>query len=349
MNGAIRGLPDLRMFGISHAGSGRLEKKSRRRVLHDWRPSAEQMALWPAVSGNAINGLGETTVRRPSPIYWQTPGSTPHSHLQLWFYARPMSDEMIEARRERQRALEAPLVPLAAEPAQAPPERWAEDVKRAALACGADVVGIARIRPEWIFEGRELQSAWAVMLGVGQRYDAIRTAPDVAAGAEVIRQYARGSWAAKRLANWIRQQGHDATPHSGPMSGPMAMIPAAIEAGLGELGKHGSLIHRQLGSNFRLAMVVTDLPLVADERDAFGGDEFCQHCRLCVDECPPQAIQHEKQWVRGEERWYVDFDRCLPFFNEHHGCAICVAVCPWSRPGVPANLLVKLAVKRQRG
>ena len=23
-------------------------------------------------------------------------------------------------------------------------------------------------------------------------------------------------------------------------------------------------------------------------------------------------------WV---EKWYVDFDKCLPFFNEHHGCA----------------------------
>ena len=24
----------------------------------------------------------------------------------------------------------------------------------------------------------------------------------------------------------------------------------------------------------------------------------------------------------------------FPFFNQTHGCAICIAVCPWSRPGI---------------
>lgn len=39
------------------------------------------------------------------------------------------------------------------------------------------------------------------------------------------------------------------------------MIPHAHAAGLGELGKHGSLISPELGPNFRLGMVTTDLPL----------------------------------------------------------------------------------------
>ena len=37
--------------------------------------------------------------------------------------------------------------------------------------------------------------------------------------------------------------------------------------------------------------------------------------------------------VRGEVKWYVDFDRCIGYFNETFGCAICLAVCPWSTPG----------------
>ena len=56
----------------------------------------------------------------------------------------------------------------------------------------------------------------------------------------------------------------------------------------------------------------------------------------------PQAISAETQLVRGEQRWYVDFDRCLPFFNEHEGCAICLSVFPWIYPGVAPNLLQKL-------
>jgi len=72
------------------------------------------------------------------------------------------------------------------------------------------------------------------------------------------------------------------------------------------------------------------------------------NCRICEDACPPEAISSEKQLVRGEIKWYVDFDRCLPFFNQTHGCAICVAVCPWSRPDVGLNLAEKLARRAGR-
>jgi epoxyqueuosine reductase len=63
---------------------------------------------------------------------------------------------------------------------------------------------------------------------------------------------------------------------------------------------------------------------------------------------PPDAIFQEKTLVRGERRWYVDFDRRLPYFNEAESCAICLAVCPFSRPGVGTNLVAKLA-RRVRG
>jgi epoxyqueuosine reductase QueG len=132
------------------------------------------------------------------------------------------------------------------------------------------------------------------------------------------------------------------------MAGSFVLIPPAIEAGLGELGKHGSMIHRKFGSNFRLACVLTDAPLVADSREAFGADDFCLNCRVCSDACPPDAILPEKTLVRGEQRWYVDFDKCLPYFNEAMSCAICLAVCPFSRPGVGANLVAKLAARRAR-
>jgi epoxyqueuosine reductase QueG len=132
------------------------------------------------------------------------------------------------------------------------------------------------------------------------------------------------------------------------MAYPMLLLPAAIAAGLGELGKHGSLINPTLGSNLRLACVLTDIPLVPDVPIDFGADDFCTRCRVCMDGCPPQAISPEKQVVRGEQRWYVDFDRCLPFFNEHQGCGICLALCPWNRPGVAPNLLQKLATRRHR-
>jgi epoxyqueuosine reductase QueG len=199
------------------------------------------------------------------------------------------------------------------------------------------------MRPEWVFAGHQVAQRWIVMVGVAHDYPSMSTAPEDIAAAEVIHQYARGNRIAKAVASRLRAEGHDAVPHGGPMAGSVVLVPAAIACGFGELGKHGSIIHRTLGSSFRLACVLTDVPLVADMPDTFGADAFCTHCRVCVDACPPDAIFSTKQLVRGQVKWYVDFDKCLPYFNETLGCGICVVACPWSRPGVAPNLLAKMA------
>jgi epoxyqueuosine reductase len=176
----------------------------------------------------------------------------------------------------------------------------------------------------------------------------MKSAPSTRAIVEVTRQYARGTRAAKGLANWFRSQGHDAFPYGGPMAGSFVLIPPAIQAGLGELGKHGSMIHREFGANFRLACVLTNAPLIADEAATFGAESFCLHCQICADACPPNAISPRQVLIRGERRWYVDFDKCLPYFNEAKSCAICVAVCPFSRPNLGTKLVEKLRVRRAR-
>jgi len=79
-----------------------------------------------------------------------------------------------------------------------------------------------------------------------------------------------------------------------------------------------------------------------------GVDDLCQVCRRCVDDCPPRAIFEEKQLVRGERKWYVDFDRCVPYFTKTYGCSICIEVCPWSEPGRGPALSRRLLARRQR-
>ena len=88
--------------------------------------------------------------------------------------------------------------------------------------------------------------------------------------------------------------------------------------------------------------------MLPDVRDDFDADGFCANCQVCSEACPPNAIAAEKVWVRGEKKWYVDFDKCLPYFNEASSCGICLAVCPFSRPGVGKNLVAKLAARRHR-
>jgi epoxyqueuosine reductase QueG len=205
------------------------------------------------------------------------------------------------------------------------------------------------MRADYVFQGHEVpKQRWMIVLAVAQSYEIMKAAPSTASLVEITRQYARGTRVAKGLANWLRREGQDAFPYGGPMAGSFLLIPAAIEAGLGELGKHGSMIHRKFGANFRLACVLTDVDLEPDIPDDFGADDFCLNCRICADACPPDAIKHEKTMVRGERRWYVDFDKCLPYFNEAMSCAICLAACPFSRPAVGVNLVEKLARRRER-
>ena len=193
-----------------------------RRRLPIWQPSDEQMQLWPEVSGNAINGVGEISSRRPSPIYWHPPDSTPHGKLQLWFYARTSNrgEELAEARRERQRAIDEPLVPIAGAPRERTSAEWSEAVKRAAREAGVDDVGITAMMPEYVFEGHAVPTQrWMIVIAVAHDHDAMMTAPSDRSLVEVTRQYARGTRTAKAIANWLRCEGYDALPYGGPMAG----------------------------------------------------------------------------------------------------------------------------------
>jgi epoxyqueuosine reductase len=166
-----------------------------RRRLPIWQPSEDQMRHWPPVSGNAINGLGEASQRLPSPIYWHPPNSIPHGPLQLWFYQRTGKVEaLVDARRDRQRAIDEPLVPIASQAAERSPEQWTAESKRAALECGADDIGITHMLPDYVFEGHAVPpQRWMIVIAVKQSYEAMTTAPSEESLVEVTRQYARGT------------------------------------------------------------------------------------------------------------------------------------------------------------
>ena len=312
-------------------------------------PKAEQMALMPEISGNAINGVGEVNRRRASPVYWHDPDTLPHGQLQNWFYTQHADNEhLIKAREDRAEILAIEVPPASGEPLEQSAEDWTEQLGSHVATLDMELFGIARFRPEWAFEGVEIPQKWIIMIGVAHDYDLISEAPALRAGAEVVRQYGRGTRAAKDIAAWIRSRGWDAVPHGGPLAGPVLLIPPAIECGFGELGKHGSIINREFGSSFRLASVLTDVPLIPTARETYGVDDFCSRCKVCANACPPDAIMPEKTLVRGEIKWYVDFDKCIPFFNENMGCAICIAVCPWSIPGKGPRIIEQLARRAQK-
>ena len=118
-------------------------------------------------------------------------------------------------------------------------------------------------------------------------------------------------------------------------TGPVLERDFATDAGLGWSGKSTVQIHRQLGTWFFLAELLTTLDLPADQ--PFG--DHCGKCTACIDACPTDAITQPHR---------VDARRCISYltienkgpipeeFREAigdrlYGCDECLEVCPWNR------------------
>jgi Pyruvate/2-oxoacid:ferredoxin oxidoreductase delta subunit len=320
------------------------------RKIPYWHPQVEHFDLLPKLSGNEFNGVGEPVSRRPRQIFWlkRTAGH-PFGRLQDAVVDRYNGvPALYEVFANADRGPRPRSVPETIRHVQLA-EEWARRVKEFALANEADLVGIARSDSAWFYEGYEADLPFVIVFALAMDYEMLTQQPSTfenpIAQVEVANQYNRGARVVARTADWLLERGYRARMHAGPWVHGLALVPAAIAAGMGELGKHGSLINRALGSSFRLAAVETDMPLAVDTPDRFGADEFCARCQVCTDACPPGAIHNDKGMVRGVQKWWVDFDKCIPYFNETFGCAICLAVCPWSKPGRAPSLAEKWSIR----
>ena len=308
-------------------------------------PKAEMTALRPAITGDEINGVGDSAPCRPQVVFWAPdPRDIPFGDVQRWFYTNePPGTDLAVERAKRKVVLDAPLPEVAPTQVEKAPEDWTAALQDFVTQGDCERIGVTPLKREWLFEGQTSEFRNVIVLGVKHDYERLKSAPDLDAGVDVMRQYTRAATVAKKVAGWLRKQGWDADAVTGPMATKLVLIPPAIEAGFGELGKHGSLINPEFGAGFRLGAVLTNAPFAPTAKRTFGVDDFCTHCRVCEEACPPEAIAPAKKMVRGVEKWSVNFDRCIPFFAETSGCAICIAVCPWTRPGVGLNIAAKLA------
>lgn len=331
-------------------------------LIHHW--------LKPKISGNVINGLGETEERLPTPVYHRNDKKHPWFALQILFYIRQAWDFIVMSQLRRSGLFIKKQPAYGEEVSELKvtntPEGWTGLVKSEALKHRfCEAVTITELTPDlyfdWDYEqGQEIPRS-IIVLAKRMDYDKFsqnaieqdwRKLPfwkrrSVESMREIIRCYADVLEAAIDLATWIRDKGYPAECVGGPPGSKINMLKTALKSGLGELGKHGSMIHDELGSSFRLACVLTDMPLVHESPREFGADDFCTSCQLCTRYCPPRAISDKKQMVRGVMKWYVDFDKCVTYMNDVQGCGICLTVCPWSRPGVAPTLAQKMLKKRQ--
>jgi epoxyqueuosine reductase QueG len=152
------------------------------------------------------------------------------------------------------------------------------------------------------------------------------------------------------VAEFIRSLGYPATAHH-PRSfvgQPPTILhtAAALEAGLGEQGKHGLLINEKFGPRVRVATVTTDLELPQDKKKSIGVDKFCENCQLCLDACEGDAIPNEKRKVRGCVKYTIDPYKCLPHFAEYDGCNLCVSKCAFNKHPDELKEFIKILGKK---
>lgn len=95
-------------------------------------------------------------------------------------------------------------------------------------------------------------------------------------------------------------------------------------AGIGWQGRNNLLVNRELGSQFRLVTVLTDIPLKYDKPK----DLACAGCINCVKVCPVKAIKENKE----EFDYLACFEKLKEFqrqkLTNQYICGICIKACP---------------------
>lgn len=203
------------------------------------------------------------------------------------------------------------------------------DIKRRCLDAGGSDVGITALRPEFIEMGVDVPHKNVIAVIIYEDYAKSLDGP-LEVEVEAMEVYARCADVSVEIARYIREElGYPAWAHHNG-SFQIQAIPVFHEVGFGELGRNGSLIHPELGCNFRPGFITTDLPLAYDRPREFGVQDYCMNCNLCRANCPGDAIPDGFIVTNGVKRWLTDIEKCYPIsrFREAY-CHICIDVCPY--------------------
>ena len=215
--------------------------------------------------------------------------------------------------------------PVAPERAITDPAQVTEFLRGWALKLGAVDCRVTRLQPYHYYShkgrgsryGQPLAAdhAFGLALTVEMDHRNLSTAPEGPALMESAQQYMAAGQVAVQLAQFIRKLGWPATAH---IDGNYEVICPLVarDAGLGEIGRMGLLMTPRLGPRVRLAVVTTDLPLVASPR-RFDPTvlHFCSICRKCAEICPTGAIPAgDRTEVHGVQRWLLDDQACFTYW-----------------------------------
>jgi ferredoxin len=299
---------------------------------------------------NAHPGKKETDVYIQSLPELLSPGGTYYDEvmapLGIAFDSVTVSTSSAEALQKAKRVIKLE------------PEIITDIIKKAGKHCGAAEVGITRLRDYHLYshKGRhagdwgksiQLDHTYAIVFLVPMETTMIKFAPTLPQILESTGKYVETAKIAHIIANYIKLLGYDAKAHyDGQYE--VACVPLARDAGLGEVGRLGILMHSRYGPCLRLSAVTTTLELIETDGDYRFMESFCNFCRKCADNCPSRSIiSGEKPVSRGFRHWSIDMEGCYTFWKKSGtDCGVCISSCPFTKPDTTIHKLARFYVSR---
>ena len=236
------------------------------------------------------------------------------------------------------------------------PQNASDIVEKAGIQLGAAMVGMTTINPKWLNPGIKIDAA-AEQIGsdgknvlipermkyvicvVGVNPPGLVDCNLTELGAAGDRAgYEMAFMAYTRMMRFIKGLGYEAFD----LQIMAPIIPYAISAGLGELGRTNRMINPIFGGNVRMGAVLTDLPLAVDKPIDFGLQKFCEKCKKCAESCPANALSHadkpywepvDHRQIPGKKTYFENNIACISWqAHKDVYCSTCMSVCPWSKP-----------------
>ena len=271
------------------------------------------------------------------------------------------------------------------------PKEASQVVRKAAHLFGADQVGFAELDRRWVYSHyfdsetkkeypikfsdepgyeqydqpicledgtrvipKEMNNVVVLLHEWGKDVDGTDHAPSLLTEGLSTLAYARMAPTLWMLAEFIRGLGYNAIPAANDTA---ISIPLAVDAGLGQLGRHGLLINPKVGSRCRISKIFTDLPLEALGAVDSGITEFCNSCLKCVPKCGTKAITTgnrsfealDESNASGVLTWKVDAKKCMTFqISVGTTCSTCVRRCAWTKPPLRRYAIPRFFIRNFR-
>ncbi|OLS29023.1 MAG: 3-chloro-4-hydroxyphenylacetate reductive dehalogenase precursor [Candidatus Heimdallarchaeota archaeon LC_2] len=241
------------------------------------------------------------------------------------------------------------------------PKEMSKVIKQVGKGFGAALVGITKLNRDWIYTHDRsgeivnipdtIQNV--IVIAIEMDLEALQTSPAFTAAFATGNGYSRMAFVQSCMAEFIRNLGYAAIPAG---NGVGLSVPLAIDAGLGQYGRHGLLITEEYGSNVRLCKVFTDMPLDSDEPIDLGVLDFCRTCKRCAESCPSNSISTEvnptwegptKSNNPGIYKWYVNVETCYQFWTKNgNDCSNCIVACPFTKNKHWSHKIARFFIKK---